>query len=262
MIPFDDLVAALAIWRERNGLPVGAADYLGEAAPVSYANLAPAVETNDDIDVIEEEFATSPDETDEFGTPVEEYEASDYPEDYSETFAAEEDVVSLGEEETALGADAKALAEGTGEFSADALGDAELPAPADLFSANDAIVANYADDEPTAFGPGPEVEPAGPDATQPVDPSDLVDIGDESTQIAEEPMEAGADELVVDELVVDEFDSTTRTYGDESAIDADLLVVGDQSVDAELPPPLADAEDDATLIGVSPPGPVPVDDED
>jgi hypothetical protein len=40
MIPYEELVSALAMWRERNGLPVGAADYLGEPPapePVSFA---------------------------------------------------------------------------------------------------------------------------------------------------------------------------------------------------------------------------------
>lgn len=40
MIPYEDLVSALTMWRERNGLPTGASDYLGEPPapePVSFA---------------------------------------------------------------------------------------------------------------------------------------------------------------------------------------------------------------------------------
>ena len=36
MIPYVELVAALATWRQRQGLPAGPADYLGEPAPASY----------------------------------------------------------------------------------------------------------------------------------------------------------------------------------------------------------------------------------
>ncbi len=36
MIPYEELVAALATWRQRQGLPAGPADYLGEPAPASY----------------------------------------------------------------------------------------------------------------------------------------------------------------------------------------------------------------------------------
>jgi hypothetical protein len=36
MIPYDELVAALASWRQRQGLPAGPADYLGEPAQANY----------------------------------------------------------------------------------------------------------------------------------------------------------------------------------------------------------------------------------
>jgi len=36
VIPYEELVAALATWRQRQGLPAGPADYLGEPAPASY----------------------------------------------------------------------------------------------------------------------------------------------------------------------------------------------------------------------------------
>src|SRR5947207_13359646 len=36
MIPYEELVSALARWRQRQGLPTGPADYLGEPAPASY----------------------------------------------------------------------------------------------------------------------------------------------------------------------------------------------------------------------------------
>jgi hypothetical protein len=43
MIPYDELVAALASWRQRQGLPAGPADYLGEPAQASrYDDYAPA----------------------------------------------------------------------------------------------------------------------------------------------------------------------------------------------------------------------------
>jgi hypothetical protein len=42
MIPYDELVAALANWRQRQGLPAGPADYLGEPAQTSYDYAPPA----------------------------------------------------------------------------------------------------------------------------------------------------------------------------------------------------------------------------
>jgi hypothetical protein len=36
MIPYEQLVAALASWRQRQGLPAGPADYLGEPAAAAY----------------------------------------------------------------------------------------------------------------------------------------------------------------------------------------------------------------------------------
>lgn len=41
MIPYDELVAALASWRQRQGLPAGPADYLGEPVRAGY-DYAPA----------------------------------------------------------------------------------------------------------------------------------------------------------------------------------------------------------------------------
>ena len=41
MIPYEELVAALARWRARQGLPTGPADYLGEATTVPYDYVAP-----------------------------------------------------------------------------------------------------------------------------------------------------------------------------------------------------------------------------
>jgi hypothetical protein len=35
MIPYEELVAALAHWRAKNGLPTGSAEYLGEMAPIT-----------------------------------------------------------------------------------------------------------------------------------------------------------------------------------------------------------------------------------
>jgi hypothetical protein len=42
MIPYDELVAALASWRQRQGLPAGPADYLGEPSQARYDDYAPA----------------------------------------------------------------------------------------------------------------------------------------------------------------------------------------------------------------------------
>ena len=45
MIPYEQLVAALASWRQRQGLPAGPADYLGEPAEpgaYDYASAPPA----------------------------------------------------------------------------------------------------------------------------------------------------------------------------------------------------------------------------
>lgn len=47
MIPYEELVAALASWRQRQGLPAGPADYLGEPAQASY-DYAPAAEAGGD----------------------------------------------------------------------------------------------------------------------------------------------------------------------------------------------------------------------
>ena len=41
MIPYEELVAALASWRQRQGLPAGPADYLGEPSQARYDD-APA----------------------------------------------------------------------------------------------------------------------------------------------------------------------------------------------------------------------------
>lgn len=43
MIPYDELVAALASWRQRQGLPAGPADYLGEPSQARYDDYPPAV---------------------------------------------------------------------------------------------------------------------------------------------------------------------------------------------------------------------------
>src|ERR1051326_5241567 len=42
MIPYEELVTALARWRARQGLPTGPGDYLGEPAPASYNYAPPA----------------------------------------------------------------------------------------------------------------------------------------------------------------------------------------------------------------------------
>lgn len=43
MIPYEELVTALARWRARHGLPTGLGDYLGESAPPPPAHGAQAV---------------------------------------------------------------------------------------------------------------------------------------------------------------------------------------------------------------------------
>lgn len=44
MIPYEELVAALARWRARQGLPTGPADYLGEASTAPYDYVAAPVD--------------------------------------------------------------------------------------------------------------------------------------------------------------------------------------------------------------------------
>jgi len=88
MIPYEDLVAALTYWRERNGLPTGAADYLGEPPPpppVSFEQYetptGPASEQVLDGDMLDEQLiaqevaldADSP--HDEYGGPIAEQAA-------------------------------------------------------------------------------------------------------------------------------------------------------------------------------------------
>ncbi len=57
MIAYEELVAALTHWRARNGLPTGAAEYLGEMAPITSvafdAYATPARGTHDLEDVEE-----------------------------------------------------------------------------------------------------------------------------------------------------------------------------------------------------------------
>lgn len=50
MIAYEDLVSALAAWRARNGLPVGAADYLGEPPPPEPVSFA-AYESRPELDL-------------------------------------------------------------------------------------------------------------------------------------------------------------------------------------------------------------------
>lgn len=57
MIPYEELVAALARWRARRGLPTGLGDYLGEppgaAAALAAAAYEPAVADHRHDDVVE-----------------------------------------------------------------------------------------------------------------------------------------------------------------------------------------------------------------
>lgn len=52
MIPYEQLVAALASWRQRQGLPAGPSDYLGEPAPAGY-DYAPAAGGGYGDDIVE-----------------------------------------------------------------------------------------------------------------------------------------------------------------------------------------------------------------
>lgn len=53
MIPYEDLVAALSEWRVRQGLPTGAADYLGESSATRYDFAAPLTQMAGDSDIVE-----------------------------------------------------------------------------------------------------------------------------------------------------------------------------------------------------------------
>jgi hypothetical protein len=91
MIPYEDLVAALTYWRERNGLPTGAADYLGEPPPpppVSFEQYetptGPASEQILDGDMFEEALvgqeAIAEDHTYDEPIAEESYDAAEYAE--------------------------------------------------------------------------------------------------------------------------------------------------------------------------------------
>jgi hypothetical protein len=49
MIPYEELVAALARWRARQGLPTGLGDYLGESAPPADDAYAARDHSRDDV---------------------------------------------------------------------------------------------------------------------------------------------------------------------------------------------------------------------
>lgn len=49
MIPYEELVAALARWRARQGLPTGLGDYLGESAPPAHDAYAARDHSRDDV---------------------------------------------------------------------------------------------------------------------------------------------------------------------------------------------------------------------
>lgn len=49
MIPYEELVAALARWRARHGLPTGLGDYLGEPPPPAHGGQALRDHSRDDV---------------------------------------------------------------------------------------------------------------------------------------------------------------------------------------------------------------------
>lgn len=49
MIPYEELVSALARWRARQGLPTGLGDYLGESAPPAHHAYAAPDHSRDDV---------------------------------------------------------------------------------------------------------------------------------------------------------------------------------------------------------------------
>ena len=79
MIPYEDLVSALTVWRERNGLPTGASDYLGEPPapePVSFAayESRPNAVIDDEVN-LGEDWGAEPIEE----TPIEEWASDEQP---------------------------------------------------------------------------------------------------------------------------------------------------------------------------------------
>lgn len=138
MIPYEELVSALAMWRERNGLPVGAADYLGEPPapePVSFAAYESRPITGDDV-------------------------VEDIP--MSDDFAADEIGDEIAGEIAAQRAAIDAALDEPGEVPASA---DEWPASADEWPAAAAVADDFDDAppiDPSLAEPAPEDETVDP----------------------------------------------------------------------------------------------------
>ena len=90
MIPYDELVAALASWRQRQGLPAGPADYIGEPAPARY-DYAPAAGSGYGDDVVELSDDMMDSVVDEQSNPYE-VEAEETFEQVAESDTQDEDI--------------------------------------------------------------------------------------------------------------------------------------------------------------------------
>jgi hypothetical protein len=105
MIPYDELVAALASWRQRQGLPAGPADYLGEPPQARYDDYAPAsaaggygedvVELSDEMmdSVVEEQSSPYSVETVETVDDVARYDSDTQDQDFESAVPVEPEPV-------------------------------------------------------------------------------------------------------------------------------------------------------------------------
>lgn len=256
MIPYEELVSALAMWRERNGLPVGAADYLGEPPapePVSFAayESRPAAPEGAELDVVED-------------IPVsEEYVEAELGAGYGDEY----DIPVDSAEDYGVAAEA---ADDLAPGAADEFGEAP-PLDPNLAEAasEDQTVDPWAGDEQPADAIEAEATPVET-------PADALDdyppLGDET--IHEQPMpEADSLAAAGEEVNLDAPAADEMMLGHEpSTVDEDVAVVTDQPpvedvgdttqpVDpVELADQAAEAEAglgdpgevEATLVGVAP----------
>lgn len=83
MIPYEDLVVALARWRQRQGLQAGPSDYLGEPAPASYDYAPAAAAPSDEVlDVSDEMMDHLMEDQSRPGFNPQEVQTSEYDQSY------------------------------------------------------------------------------------------------------------------------------------------------------------------------------------
>ena len=260
MIAYEDLVSALAMWRERNGLPVGAADYLGEPPapePVSFAayESRPAPEGGEDFAVedipISDELAAVEGEHDEYG-------------EWTDPVPADEQLAAEPASE---------------DLTADPWGNEEQPTepPADELVPPIDDAAELPADDPwaaQAADVGVELAPDGEVAEAPVSYDEYPAVGEATLH------EATMDEHAAAEQLADEFpafadeappagdemsygdlegaepvapDGFELPLGDEtSTVDEDVAVIASTAPQADELPPLPQAYEGDSTAPVDP----------